>query len=432
MRNAESIPGSKLRTLGLVLICAKVALVPLVFDPAADFAFTVPKALVSHGLAILLGGVLVALYLREGRSFLVWSPLHVPVLAFLGANVAATLFAPYVSLAVYGTHARMLGLATVADWTTLYFGVALLVRNGREMLAIALSAVSAAVVVFAYELVQFAGRDPVRWPDNTQLMSTLGNRTTLAEYLVVVAMGGLAFAVAATGLSLRMRITSLVLSVAFLGGASTTGTRSTILGLSVGAATLVAVIWILHPSRQAKIVGLAFAVAAVVALGAALLLTPLGSRVATTFAPTTSVSDADLIERLEPSAAGRVALYRIVFEMIRERPILGYGPDHLPVGVAQFRAAGDPPEILRGLATSSHSWVGYAGIGSGLVGLASFLGVVVVALRLTVKGGFRMTTVVAATSLLSLLGAGLTTVTDIGVDWIFWASVGAIAAATTS
>src|SRR2546423_1571555 len=114
MRNAESTARSKLRTLGLVLICAKVALVPLVFDPGADFAFTVPKALLSHGLAVLLGGVLVLLYLREGRAFLTWSPLHVPVLAFLTANVAATLFAPYISLAVFGTHARMLGLATVA------------------------------------------------------------------------------------------------------------------------------------------------------------------------------------------------------------------------------------------------------------------------------------------------------------------------------
>ena len=55
---------------------------------------------------------------------------------------------------------------------------------------------------------------------------------------------------------------------------------------------------------------------AVVALGAALVLTPLGSRVATTFEPPTSASDEDLIERLEPSAAGRVALYRIAFQRI--------------------------------------------------------------------------------------------------------------------
>src|SRR5436190_7799620 len=91
MRDSGSILPSRLRALGLVLICVKVSLVPLGFDPAADFAFTVPKALISHGLAILLAGVMLALYVRVRRAVLVWSPLHVPVLAFLAANVAATL-----------------------------------------------------------------------------------------------------------------------------------------------------------------------------------------------------------------------------------------------------------------------------------------------------------------------------------------------------
>jgi O-antigen ligase/tetratricopeptide (TPR) repeat protein len=429
VNSATPMLGSKLRTLGVVLICAKVALVPLVFDPAADFAFTVPKALLSHGLAILLAGVMVALFLLLGRSFLIWSPLHIPVLAFLASNIAASLFAPYVSLAVYGTHARMLGLATVADWTTLYFAIALLVRTERETLALGGCAFVAAVAALAYEFLQVAGRDPIRWAEPEGLLSTMGNRTTLAEYLTVVAMGGLAFVVIGRRANFA-RFAIAVISVGLLGGAALTGTRSVFLGIAAGAGILVFLIWVLHPARHAKAVSLVVGGAAAAGLVALLTLTPVGARLGATLQPTRADGSDDVLISLEPSAAERVALYRTAFEIVRERPMLGYGPDNFVVGVAEFRSPGDPPNLLRGLTTSSHSWVAYIATGSGVLGLAMFVGVFLIAARLVVQAGFRVTPIVAATSLLALLGAGVTTTTDIAVDWVFWATTGAIAATT--
>jgi tetratricopeptide (TPR) repeat protein len=172
--------------------------------------------------------------------------------------------------------------------------------------------------------------------------------------------------------------------------------------------------------------------AGVAAAGLALLLifTPIGSRITTTLQATGLDSGDDLLIALEPSATERLALYRISFDMTRERPILGFGPDHFPVGVAEFRSTSDPPNMLRGLTTSAHGWPAYIATGSGLLGLTCFLAIVGVALRLTLKGGFRATTIVAATSLVAVLGAGLTTTTDIAVDWIVWATAGAIAATT--
>src|SRR6266550_6351381 len=84
---------SKLRLAGIGLVCAKLALIPVVFDHDSDVPFSVIKALLSHALAYVLAGVILGLILRYGRSVLVWSWLHVPVLAFLAANIAATLFA---------------------------------------------------------------------------------------------------------------------------------------------------------------------------------------------------------------------------------------------------------------------------------------------------------------------------------------------------
>src|SRR2546427_7324262 len=96
-REAEpSTPGllrSRLRLFGVAIICAKVALVPLVFDVGSDIPFAVAKGLLSHALAYALLGVIVGLIIAYGRTVFVWSWLHVPVLVFLAANVLATLFA---------------------------------------------------------------------------------------------------------------------------------------------------------------------------------------------------------------------------------------------------------------------------------------------------------------------------------------------------
>src|SRR5882762_9182855 len=84
---------SRLRFLGIALVCAKLALVPVVFDHDSDVPFSVIKALLSHALAYVLAGVLLGLTVRYRRAVFVWSWLHVPVLAFLAANVLATLVA---------------------------------------------------------------------------------------------------------------------------------------------------------------------------------------------------------------------------------------------------------------------------------------------------------------------------------------------------
>ena len=72
---------SKLRLLGVALVCAKVALLPVVFDYSADFPFPVTKALLSHALAYVLAGVLIGLTVQFRRSLLVWSWIHVPAIA---------------------------------------------------------------------------------------------------------------------------------------------------------------------------------------------------------------------------------------------------------------------------------------------------------------------------------------------------------------
>jgi O-antigen ligase/tetratricopeptide (TPR) repeat protein len=417
--------------VGVALICAKLALVPVVFDQASDIPFSVPKSLLSHGLAYALTGVILGLLVQYGRPFLVRSWLHVPVLAFLLANVAATLFAADSVLALYGTHDRRVGLATIADGVLLYFAIVLLVRTRREAVAVVVSGLAASAVVLAYEFVQLAARDPFSWNANgaDRPFSTIGQTTNLAEYLTVVAIGAAAIAL----FDGRLRVTARVILFLYAGlvlvGVVVTQTRSALLGIVVGIALLVLLTWAAHPDRRARIASLVGAVAASIGLAVVLVLTPLGSRLLNVV-DISAAAEGDAGPRLEESLDVRVALYRISLEMVRDRPALGYGPDNFLAALPNYRSDHEPSEIQQSPTSSPHSHLAQVAVTSGLIGFFAFVGIAVLGIGLTFRAGFRPGAWAGAAMLVAFLGAGLTTVNSVATDWLFWASVGGIAAVT--
>lgn len=432
--NAD-VAGSKLRRLGVALICAKVALVPLVFDQAFDWPFVVSKALLSHALAYALAGVIAALLIRFGRSFVVWSWLHVPVLAFLVVSVAASVLAVDPILALYGTHARMLGLGTIADWVVLYAAVVLLVRTRGEAVAVVGAAVGASIVVVLYELVQLAGKDPFRW--NTDIgprpFSTIGQPTSLAQYLTTLAFGVGGLALGVKGLSRSFRVALLVYAAVLLAATAANGTRSALLGMATGTAVLVVVIWMTYRGRRTPLVALLGLFFVATALSLIFVPSLIGARLASTI-ETLQAEDSgvDLVDRLEPYGSDRSALYQIAVGIVRERPLLGYGPDNFAAGVAQYRPERAHPTIQQGVPSSGHSWIVYVATSSGLLGLTTFSAMVVGGLVLTLRRGLGTVAVAGAAMIASFLGTGLTTVNEIGTEWLFWSGLGLIAASTTS
>jgi O-antigen ligase/tetratricopeptide (TPR) repeat protein len=423
---------SRLHQLGVMLICAKVALIPVIFDYSLDVPFTVAKTLLSHSLGYALSGVMAGLLLRFGRSFVVWSPLHIPVLAFLAANIAATAFAADQPLALYGTHVRMLGLGTIADWVVLYFAVVFLVRTRTAATAVTACALCASIVVLAYELVQLLGRDPFSWNMDVvaRPISTVGQATSLAQYLTVLAIGAAGIALVVQDSPRIVRVMLLALSAVLMVGAAATGTRSAILGIGAGAAIVVLATWLRSSSARARVLGLVAVVVASAALAILFLVSPVGARFAAVVSPQLGDNNDDLLARLEPATETRGALYQIAAALVRDRPILGYGPDNFVVGVAKFRTASEPPEIRQSLATSAHSWVGYAATSGGLIGLAAFVGIAALALGLAFRADVHSFALVGAAMLLSFLGTGLTTINEISTDWLFWGAAATIAGVT--
>ena len=84
----------------------KIAGLVLVFDPYADEAFDLPKALFSHAVEWLTLGLLVAAVARYGMPRVGWSAVKIALVAVLAttALAAATAEVPY--LALFGDRSR--------------------------------------------------------------------------------------------------------------------------------------------------------------------------------------------------------------------------------------------------------------------------------------------------------------------------------------
>lgn len=416
------------RRFGIALLCTYAVLVPVVFDPAADASFPVPKALVSHALAYALLAVLVGLFLRFGGAFLVRSRLHVAVLAFLAVNVLATIFAVDPQLALYGAHFRMLGLGTISSWVVVYFAAALLVRTRTEALAVWTAIAGAALIVLAYEAIQVVRLDPFTWSTSSypRPFSSLGQPTILGAYLVIVSAGLAVLAVLLDGLAVWRRLVMLLVAGALFAGAIGSGTRSIVIGAGAALVFFVLVSWSRGASRRARIAGLGLASAGAVMLGAVLILTPLGGRIAAAI-----VGSATGDVEVDPSTAARVDLYRIAAGIVMERPLLGYGPDSFVAGVPAHRPEAASAIVRQSLATSPHGWIPFVATGSGVLGLAAFLAVLVVAGVTLTRARQSAVGLAAGTMAVTFLATGLTTVDDIGVDWLFWLSLGLIVSGAT-
>jgi O-antigen ligase/tetratricopeptide (TPR) repeat protein len=437
-RSLSSVDGyarSRLRHFGVAVLCAKLALVPLIFDFSLDMPFAVSKAMVSHGLAYMLAAVMVGLFIQFGQQALRWSLIHVPALLFLAVNALAAIFAVDRELAFYGTHARMLGLGSIADCVVLYLAIVMLIRSRVEVIMATTSALGAAVVVLGYEAVQLLRMDPLRWSidGSTRPFSTLGQATSLAQYLASLSIAAVACGLFADRMRLAVRVLIVVYAGVLVIGSLATGTRSALIGIAAGLAVMLLFVWLQHPNRRVRAISALGGIGAAAVLGGLVLFTPIGARLGATFVEGSPVEgEDDVLDRLEPSAAGRLTLYGIGLQMVGERPILGYGPDNFTVGVPRYRPELAPVHVRQSLPTSAHSWVVQVAATSGLTGLVCFLAIVAVALGIAVRRGFQPATIAAGATLSAFLGTGLTTVNELGTDWIFWASVGTIAAATAN
>lgn len=408
---------SLLPSLAVLALALKTWVAVLVFDPRASDVFSLPKGAAGTGASLLLVAVLVAYARRSSGPFWVPSRLHWFVLAYAGVNVLAAVLALDRFVALFGAPGHYLGLTTLVDLLVLYVAVVLLVRREEDARHLCALILLATAPLIAYEAVQRARLDPLRWSMPEAIFSTLGNPNVLGGYLAVAAAMAAALMLSFwRDLNVPTRAALAALSAICSGAVLYTATRGALLGLAAGAIALIvfAARRGVRPPRRVVLALVALAAVALVAGVPVLASTPVGERL-------------EPLTRFDASTRERLYLWRSALQLVVERPLLGVGPDNFMVGYPSVRAAetariSGPDTLSR----STHSWVLRGLTDAGLAGFLAYVAMLLMALWLAWRAR-TPTAAVAGTVLVAYLAQGAVAVDHVGTEWITWLCLGLIA-----
>lgn len=415
----EGAPLGLVRTAGVLAIAAKIALIPLVFDPLGEDAFGVPKSAVSRaamylliclGSALLLRDPQARIRLLRARALLVSLTILVLI---AGLATAAAVHQP---TALFGMHHRYLGAVSMLDGVVLAIALPLFIATTRDLRIVVVGGLAGAWAVVGYAVLQSLGVDPFSWG---QVSSSVGNRGVYAGFLVVVGATAAFGAVAAPPGPTRVALAALLAAAVALVVRSEVRAATMVMPVALAAGVVFA---LRHSGiRLARTTLLAVAgvvLASAVAIGA--IAAP---RLAT------------LLTGGDTSIAERSLVYAAAVRMVADRPLLGAGPDGFGVLYPAMR----PPDAARYAAsvalsqTSAHSWPLHHAVGTGLLGLAALVVIASLAIRSGLLRGPHGEGWIARPSgaviVVAFLLQGALTVTSVSTEFLFWLGVGLSAVA---
>jgi hypothetical protein len=184
--------------------------VPIIWLPITSELFEFNKMiLVYFGAAAILSAWLFK-SVNDGAFALKRTPLDIPILLFLAANIAATIFSIDRHSSIFGAYSRFNGgLLSTFSYIILYFAFVTYMDRGKLFRLLKILLLSTAVVA-VYAILQhptpffrdadgsFRGIDAGYWQQNAQAraFSTLGHPNWLAAFMAMVMPIGFFFLVA--------------------------------------------------------------------------------------------------------------------------------------------------------------------------------------------------------------------------------------------
>jgi tetratricopeptide (TPR) repeat protein/O-antigen ligase len=426
-RPSDDFDTSLLRRFIVWLVAIKIAGMVLVFDPAGLDVFNLPKSLWSRGTEWLVLALLCVALLRYGRTIIPSTRLHLFVAAFVAASALSTIFAENKYIALFGERDQYLGLAFVFDMFLLYWAVAITFRRVSDWLLLGAVVALSGVTSVGYATLQHAGLDPIIWEDPTYSAdhpsSTFGSPDIFSQFLSAMFGAAIGVAVFAKGRgAIPLRVIAIFLATASVFAVGLVAARGSLLGF--GAVLVVATLSYLrlrgmgsHSLLRAGVLGVG-TLSLLVVLTAA---SPLGQRAAETAA---GIGIRD-----------RLFFYASAVEAFGDHAILGYGPDSFGIAYPAHRIPGVTAVTGTASETSAHSWPLQTAITLGVVGLGSFVALLVAFAAVLWRRGLASSPAIAASAALATagyLGHGLVNISAVSVDWVPWVAFGTAAAITTT
>lgn len=216
--------------------------IPLLFLPFNYELFEFNKMIFVYFMTSIIGFLWLLRVVHERQLIIVRTPLDIPLLVYLAANIVTTVTSIDTHTSIFGYYSRFNGglLSTIA-YVLLYFAFTANVRTKEKVLQDIKFFVYATVLVAAYAILERLGIDKDYWVQDVQarVFSTFGQPNWLAAWLAMVIPFNLYFFFVSS--TSKSKVTHFILLsvnyLAFTFTYSRGGTLGLFVGLSVFAIT---------------------------------------------------------------------------------------------------------------------------------------------------------------------------------------------------
>jgi len=383
---------------GVVIL---VISLPLAFNPKFLDAFALPKVTLLRIITLIMLTSWIVKTAENGKFTWRKSPLNLPVLIFIFVTFIATVFSTNPYFSFFGQYMyHMEGL-----WATINYGVLYLLVIANldvfEVRNIILAFITASGATCVYGLLQHFGMELVNWQISSKerIWSTMGNPNFLAGFLIMAIPLTIAILLERRrqnenrlSLNTGLLVALLCLQLICL---NFTYSRASWVGLFSGLAIL-AVLWRRQLGKMKKIfkltilvlflaISFIFLFKAIEMRRLALRnLEPLETR---GFISKTAERLLSIIDLNETDAASRISGWKSALCMVKERPLLGMGPDTLTINFRRYELPGF--SRLAGIALANpayaHNEVLQVAATLGIAGLLSYLWLLLNYFRMVTK-----------------------------------------------
>ncbi|HZW48764.1 MAG TPA: O-antigen ligase family protein [Bacillota bacterium] len=301
------------------LLVAVAVITPLIVVPFSNDYFYRSKAIFLYLLTVIM--LVVGLY-RQKKFHVEKDAINILLFVYLVLVLLATCFSTDIRISILGRSGRRDGIFTIYSYAVLFLFARYRYRYQRKHLA---WLITSTMVVAVYGIFQHFGLDPIpslQVGAGVRTFATFGNPDFFGAYLsMVFPLSWFAY-LATKDIRYLGVVALLFLCVLYV------STRSTWIALAFGALLL---LWFVYSyslklSKKALLLSLlvfTLLFAGVYHNDGGSMMNRLQSIV------TDAVKVINQTEDYEKAGAGRIYIWTHVWELIKERPWLGYGPETL-------------------------------------------------------------------------------------------------------
>lgn len=374
---------SRLDVIQFYIFHGLVFLVPLMLFRWSYDQFDLPKLVVLRVLTLFLLLLWSVKILFSDQVGIRRSKLDLPILLFLILAALSALFSIHLPTALFGKYKRYEGFLTLLTYAILYFLAIQSFSDFSRLRSLTRTMVVAAAIVSYYGLMQYLGYDFLRWTEVpfevNRSFSTLGNPSLLAGYLVIMFFVGLGvyFSASRPIEGLLFGMFTFLIFTCLLTTFNRGAWLSCLVGLLLVAILIGGRLW---RHRRGRLLGLAISLLLVTLL--------VGLFSARSFNPATNLfRRAQSVARVEEgSLRSRMEIWKSALGMIKDRPLLGYGPDCFRLAFPRYQTLRYTMGSPRTIADNAHNYPLQLASMLGLPAAIAFLFIV----ALFFKSGFGL------------------------------------------